>query len=1046
MKNSLNKAKVIIITIIGMIAVILISSLAGVNLDLIDFSTKSSALGNSGQCGENVFYTFDENTGTLVISGEGDMYDNYTSQNPTTKIITVTQIVPVTTYGQMPTTKTKTTKVTEPFHLTNSPFYGENRIKTIIIEQGVTKIGNYSFANCSELKSITICNSVSSIGNSSFYNCSKLNEISIPEGVTSIGDSAFNNCTELSAVNIPDTVTRIGNHAFSNCNKLNTLSLGNSIKTISEYAFYNCSSLTDLLLPDSVENINDCAFNSCSGLISINLGNNPDLKLNYNVFDGCDSVESYFIGANNLNYVTDCYGVLYNKDKTGLIKYPAGNNRTEYTVERNTAYINENAFENSRFLKNIDLPNDIISMGEYSFQNCTHLERIVIPDGTDTVCYAAFDGCTALKEITLPENLNVLGNFSFNNCVNLEKVYYNSKNLNTDEVRRTCFYNCGTNSTGIDFVFGDTVEAIPEELLEFSTNGVHIIVIGSSNWNYDYDINYPKIKSVTIGKNVKQIGNYAFYGLASLTVFNFNAKNCESMNYAIVGCNNLSSINIGDSVEQIPKNAFSSCTGLTSVTMGNSVTSVGNNAFSSCIGLTSITIPENVETISDYAFKGCTNLKNVVFNSDDYINIGNGVFDECYNAVICCKENSYMHYYADRKGMQYCIIDEGGNPSFTVENDILVSYTGSGENIFVSSASKIGFAAFDGNENLKSVELASNVTRIYNQAFRNCSSLEKIVIPKSVTSIGSSAFSGCDNLTIWCYAGSYAQTFAENHDFPYTLIKLDLSQTSLTAAESETLSLTASFTTDLIDEDKITWTSSDTDVAVVENGVVNILDFGEVQITASTASGLSAECLITVDAKLKPGVDAEIDREENLLSGADIINKNPDEIKNMFANSNVEVSSETSKAGTGSTVTLYRANGGIFKEIEILIYGDVNSDGVYDAQDAFIVNCIANGMLTREQVGEAKFLAADCNHDGEVNSSDVLILEQAGLLLSKVEQAKDEEMKEQALGEYLDLIDQNPEINEADETTEEKTASIFDRIIDFVKKIIDFLKSILAKF
>ena len=201
------------------------------------------------------------------------------------------------------------------------------------------------------------------------------------------------------------------------------------------------------------------------------------------------------------------------------------------------------------------------------------------------------------------------------------------------------------------------------------------------------------------------------------------------------------------------------------------------------------------------------------------------------------------------------------------------------------------------------------------------------------------------------------------------------------------------------------------------------------------------ECLISVDAKLKPGVDAEIDREENLLSGADIINKNPDEIKNMFANSNVEVSSETSKAGTGSTVTLYRANGGVFKEIEILIYGDVNSDGVYDAQDAFIVNCIANGMLTREQVGEAKFLAADCNHDGEVNSSDVLILEQAGLLFSKVEQAKDEEMKEQTLGEYLDLIDQNPEKENTSSAENSAIISIFKYVVNLIKKCFDYIIS-----
>ena len=134
-------------------------------------------------------------------------------------------------------------------------------------------------------------------------------------------------------------------------------------------------------------------------------------------------------------------------------------------------------------------------------------------------------------------------------------------------------------------------------------------------------------------------------------------------------------------------------------------------------------------------------------------------------------------------------------------------------------------------------------------------------------------------------------------------------------------------------------------------------------------------------------------------------------------------------------------DGELIDSYEAVIFGDVNSDGVYDAQDAFIVNCIANGMLTREQVGEAKFLAADCNHDGEVNSSDVLILEQAGLLLSKVEQAKDEEMKEQALGEYLDLIDQNPEKETESADGDFAIISIFKYVVNLIKKCFDYIIS-----
>ena len=161
--------------------------------------------------------------------------------------------------------------------------------------------------------------------------------------------------------------------------------------------------------------------------------------------------------------------------------------------------------------------------------------------------------------------------------------------------------------------------------------------------------------------------------------------------------------------------------------------------------------------------------------------------------------------------------------------------------------------------------------KIYNRAFKDCSAIESVIIPKNVSSIGDSAFSGCKNLTIYCYAGSYAETYAANHDIPYTLIKLNISDSSVTLAETETVNLTASFSTALIGEDEITWSSSDTDVAVVENGVVSVVDFGEAQITASTPSGLSAVCNVSVDLKLYDGVDAQIDRDGNMISGADKI-------------------------------------------------------------------------------------------------------------------------------------------------------------------------------
>ena len=96
----------------------------------------------------------------------------------------------------------------------------------------------------------------------------------------------------------------------------------------------------------------------------------------------------------------------------------------------------------------------------------------------------------------------------------------------------------------------------------------------------------------------------------------------------------------------------------------------------------------------------------------------------------------------------------------------------------------------------------------------------------------------------------------------------------------------------------------------------------------------------------------------------------------------------------------------------VVLFGDVNGDGWYDGRDAVTVNMIANGMLSREQVGEAVWMAADCNHDGKIDQSDVDLLNQAGVLLSSVDQTKQtEELLETSseYKEYLNLIDQRVE-------------------------------------
>lgn len=182
---------------------------------------------HTGSCGPNVTYSLDTTTGVLTISGTGAMYDY-------------------------------------------SPWASkQSYIKRVIIEDGVTTIGDSAFKWCTSLSSVTIGNTVLNIGDYAFFRCGKLSSLSIPDSVTSIGYRAFDGCTNLSSVVIGNSVTSIGDYAFHECTSLSSITIGNSVRNIGEGAFWLCESLTELLIPGSVVYIEEEFVRSCRNLTKL---------------------------------------------------------------------------------------------------------------------------------------------------------------------------------------------------------------------------------------------------------------------------------------------------------------------------------------------------------------------------------------------------------------------------------------------------------------------------------------------------------------------------------------------------------------------------------------------------------------------------------------------------------------------------------------------------------------------------------------------------------------------------------------------------------
>ena len=234
----------------------------------------------SGQCGENATWVYDRATGTLTISGTGDI-------------------------GSVGWADYK------------------DEIAFVIIGDGITSICDSAFAFCNNLTSVEIPDSVENIGDSAFEWCGRLESVNIPDSVTSIGSDAFSDCTGLTSVNIPDSVTYIGNYAFFGCEGLTSVTIPDSVTHIGDYAFKNCESLTSVEIPDSVESIGDHAFEGCEGLTSVNI---PDsvTYIGKDAFYLCTGITEVHCDADPANLTwNDGYYDDFKDDGTTVCHVPA---------------------------------------------------------------------------------------------------------------------------------------------------------------------------------------------------------------------------------------------------------------------------------------------------------------------------------------------------------------------------------------------------------------------------------------------------------------------------------------------------------------------------------------------------------------------------------------------------------------------------------------------------------------------------------------------------------------------------------------------------
>lgn len=365
-----------------------------------------AAIVDSGTCGENLTWTLD-GEGTLRIAGEGAMEEYQWN-------------------GDVPW------------------YQSRDKVKAVVIENGVTTIGNYSFYRYENMTSVTIPVSVTTIGNFAFRYCGSLTSVVIPESVTNIGEGAFSDCDSLTSVTIPKSVIAIGYYAFNECTSLTDVSIadmdawcqidfggdganptcyakniwlnGNKIVSVNvpegvtdlKYTFYGFKDLIRVTLPKSLTGIGEGTFSNCSSLNDITI---PDgvTTIGDRAFLECSSLASATIPGSVA--------------AIGNFAFSDCSRLTDVTIPSSVTTIGRYAFSDCRSLTSISIPEGLTAINAWVFSSCSSLTSVTIPEGVTSIGDRAFSYCRSLTSITIPQSVTTIGDSAFASCSDLTDAY-----------------------------------------------------------------------------------------------------------------------------------------------------------------------------------------------------------------------------------------------------------------------------------------------------------------------------------------------------------------------------------------------------------------------------------------------------------------------------------------------------------------------------------------------------------------------------------------------------------------------------------------------
>ena len=371
-------------------------------------------------------------------------------------------------------------------------FLNCENITGITISENITKIESLAFGGLRSLKSITVSskNPAYMSKDGVLYKgemreliqypiANKRSSFVIPDGVDIVADGAFMYSVNLTNITIPNSVTEIGVGAFSYCTGITDIAIPDSVMTFGARGFgmfCGCENLKSITIGKGIKNIVPGAFNDCNNLSDIT------------------------VSPENNNFSSKD-GVLFNKDKTELIKYPVGNQRTVYSIPNTVKTIGYSAFHESVNLTDITVPNSVTSIGDRAFAGCTGLTSVTLGNGVTSIEDEAFCDCSGLTSITIPGSVTSIGYYAFEGCTGLKSINVASDN------------DCFSGNNGVLFNKEKTeLIKYPEGKSETS----YTIPNSVTSIGYAAFAGCTGLASITISDSVTSIGGYAFYDCSGL--------------------------------------------------------------------------------------------------------------------------------------------------------------------------------------------------------------------------------------------------------------------------------------------------------------------------------------------------------------------------------------------------------------------------------------------------------------------------------------------------------------------------------------------------